>query len=94
VRASFFGADPNWGRVFAALGVSGAPVDPSAVEIAYAGTNVCVGGAGVAFDDDAVSADLKGDFTVSIVVGDGPGRATVITTDLTPDYVIFNGERS
>lgn len=94
VRASFFGADPNWGRVFAALGVAGVVMDPSAVEIAYAGTTVCAGGVGVAFDDDAVAADLKGDFTVSIDVGGGPGRATVITTDLTPDYVVFNGERS
>lgn len=94
VRASFFGADPNWGRVFAALGVSGVEVDPSDIEIAYAGTTVCVGGVGVVFDDEALAANLKGDFTVSIVVGGGPGRATVITTDLTPDYVIFNGERS
>lgn len=94
VRASFFGGDPNWGRVFAALGAAGVVMDPSAVAIAYAGTTVCVGGVGVEFDEDAVAADLKGDFTVSIDVGGGPGRATVITTDLTPDYVVFNGERS
>lgn len=94
VRSSFFGADPNWGRVFAALGVAGIDLDPNAVEISYAGTTVCSGGRGVPFDEDAVSAELKGDFTVSIRLGDGPGRAAVVTTDLTPDYVNFNGERS
>ena len=35
-----------------------------------------------------------GDFTVEVAIGDGPGRAMVLTTDLTPDYVRFNGERS
>ena len=91
VRSSFFGADSNWGRVLAALGVAGVPVDPAALSIAYEGVTVCAGGVGVSFDEDL---HLEGDFTVSISVGDGPGRATVITTDLTPDYVRFNGERS
>jgi N-acetylglutamate synthase/N-acetylornithine aminotransferase len=31
---------------------------------------------------------------VTISVGIGPGSARVYTTDLTPDYVVFNGERS
>ncbi len=94
VRSSFYGADPNWGRVLAALGVAGIPLDPAAVQIAYEGVPVCAGGVGALFDDDAVSALIQGDFTVSISVGEGSGRAAVITTDLTPDYVRFNGERS
>ena len=36
----------------------------------------------------------SGDFVVDVVVGRGPGSATIVTTDLTPDYVVFNGERS
>lgn len=94
VRSSFFGADPNWGRVLAALGVAGVEIEPSTISIAYEGTTVCAAGVAAAFDDDAVSAGLKGDFTVTIGLGAGPGRATVVTTDLTPDYVVFNGERS
>ena len=94
VRSSFFGADPNWGRILAALGVAGVELEPSAVSIAYAGNTVCAEGVAVGVDDDAVSAELKGDFMVTIGLGDGPGRATVVTTDLTPDYVVFNGERS
>lgn len=94
VRASFYGADPNWGRVIAALGVTGEKVDPSRVRIGYDGTVVCDGGVGLAFDDEELASRLGGDFTVSIVVGDGAGSAVVTTTDLTPDYVLFNGERS
>ncbi len=94
VRASFFGADPNWGRVFGALGVAGVPLEPDRISVAYEGVEVCAGGAGVPFDDDALSARLGGDFAVSIRVGDGPGSVVVVTTDLTPDYVRFNGDRS
>jgi glutamate N-acetyltransferase/amino-acid N-acetyltransferase len=94
VRSSFYGADPNWGRILAAAGVAGEKVDPSAITITYAGTEVCAGGVGLAFDEDALAVDLEGDFDMSICVGSGDGAAIVVTTDLTPDYVRFNGERS
>lgn len=94
VRASFFGADPNWGRILAALGVAGVAFDPLSVSISYEGVEVCRAGTSVPFDDPALSAQLKGDFRVEIGVGTGPGTVRVITTDLTPDYVRFNGDRS
>lgn len=94
VRSSFYGADPNWGRVFGAAGVAGVPVDPDAIEIAYEGTVVASGGVGLRVDEDELSSRLQGDFDLSIVVGSGPGRARIVTTDLTPEYVVFNGERS
>ena len=94
VRSSFFGADPNWGRVLAALGVAGEPVAPDDVQIAYDGTVVCRHGVAAPFDDAELSARLTGDFTMAVHVGTGPGQAMVTTTDLTPDYVVFNGERS
>jgi glutamate N-acetyltransferase/amino-acid N-acetyltransferase len=94
VRSSFYGADPNWGRLVAAMGVAGVDIDVDAIEIAYDGTVLASRGVGVPVDEDALSSRLGGDFTVSVTVGSGPGRATVTTTDLTPDYVRFNGERS
>jgi glutamate N-acetyltransferase / amino-acid N-acetyltransferase len=94
VRSSFYGGDPNWGRVLAALGAAGVELDPTAVGIAYEGVPVAAGGMGIGADEDRVSALLGGDFTVDVVVGNGPGAADVVTTDLTPDYVRFNGERS
>ncbi len=94
VRASFYGADPNWGRVLGALGVTGIDLEPSEVEIAYDGTVVARGGVGVGVNEDRLSARLEGDFTLSIRVGTGPGSARIVTTDLTPEYVMFNGERS
>ncbi len=94
VRSSFYGGDPNWGRILAALGVAGEQVEPDHIAISYAGTTVCENGTRAEFDEEAVSSRLGGDFSLGIVVGVGDGKATITTTDLTPDYVVFNGERS
>ena len=94
VRSSFYGADPNWGRIVAALGEVDEEVEFEDLTIAFAGTTVARKGAGILFDEDAVSEAMEGDFGVTICVGSDPGTARVFTTDLTPEYVRFNGERS
>ena len=94
VRSSFYGADPNWGRIVAALGEVDEEVDFGDLTIAFAGTTVAREGVGVGVDEDAVSEAMEGDFGVTICVGSGSGTARVFTTDLTPDYVRFNAERS
>lgn len=94
VRASFYGADPNWGRLLAALGATRVPFDPAEVDIAYAGIAMAEGGVATGTDADAVAEKLTGDFVVTISVGSGRGRCSLLTTDLTPDYVSFNSERS
>jgi glutamate N-acetyltransferase / amino-acid N-acetyltransferase len=94
VRSAFYGADPNWGRIVAALGEVDEEVDFDDLLIAFAGTTVARRGISAGADEDAVSALMKGDFGVTVCVGAGPGTARVFTTDLTPDYVRFNSERS
>jgi len=94
VRSSFYGADPNWGRIVGALGEVDEEVDFDDITITFAGTMVARGGVGVTIDEDAVSAAMAGDFGLTISVGNGPGTARVFTTDLTPEYVRFNAERS
>ncbi|MDH5373427.1 MAG: bifunctional glutamate N-acetyltransferase/amino-acid acetyltransferase ArgJ [Acidimicrobiia bacterium] len=95
VRSSFYGGDPNWGRIFGALGVGPGEIAPDSISVSYEGVLVASGGVGVSFDEAPLLSTLQnGDFTVDVTIGDGPGRATVLTTDLTPEYVRFNGERS
>lgn len=94
VRSSFYGADPNWGRIVAALGATRIPFDLDAIDIAYDGMVVASRGLDAGIDSDAVADKLASDFTVSVTVGDGPGSCSLLTTDLTPEYVVFNGERS
>lgn len=92
-KTAIFGADANWGRVAAALGKSGAALDPGRVEIVFAGITTCREGAAVPFDEaraaEALSAD-EVDVLADLHLGEG--SATVLTCDLTYDYVRINGE--
>ncbi|NND03580.1 MAG: bifunctional ornithine acetyltransferase/N-acetylglutamate synthase, partial [Acidimicrobiia bacterium] len=95
VRSAFYGGDPNWGRIVGALGTVAPPEVVNSVDIDFCGVAVARNGVGVAHDEESLVETLSaGDFSVQIVVGAGPGDAHILTTDLTPDYVRFNGERS
>ena len=94
VRSSFYGGDPNWGRIVGALGEVDEEVDFDDLSITFAGTMVARNGVGVPFDEEGVVDAMSSDFGVTVNVGGGPGTARVFTTDLTPDYVRFNAERS
>lgn len=95
VRASFYGGDPNWGRLIGALGASAVDFDPSLFKISYEGITVAEDGAVVAYDAPLLLERMEsGDLEIEVGIGNGPGIARVLTTDLTPEYVEFNGERS
>jgi glutamate N-acetyltransferase/amino-acid N-acetyltransferase len=95
VRAAFYGGDPNWGRLLGALGATDVPFDPGEFGVAYQGIDVAKDGSASSHDRQALhDAIAAGDFTVTVTIGKGSGTATVITTDLTPEYVTFNAEYS
>ncbi len=95
VRSAFYGGDPNWGRLLGALGATELEFDPEQFGVAYAGIDIAQNGTAVEHDGQALhEAIATGDFTVTMTIGNGPGRARVITTDLTPEYVTFNAEYS
>jgi glutamate N-acetyltransferase/amino-acid N-acetyltransferase len=95
VRSAFYGGDPNWGRLLGALGATDIAFNPDQFGVAYSGIDVAKDGAAAEHDGDALHrAIIEGDFDVTVTIGSGPGRATVITTDLTPEYVSFNAEYS
>lgn len=95
VRAAFYGGDPNWGRVFGAMGASGLPFDVEAFALAYQGVTVASGGVEADYDRAALAAVMGEDpLGVEVRVGRGPGTASILTVDLTPEYVLFNAEYS
>ena len=95
VRSSFYGGDVNWGRILGALGTSAIDIDPGRITVEYEGVVVFERGMSAGFDEAALLATIEtGDFSITIDLGSGDGRARVVTTDLTPEYVAFNGERS
>lgn len=93
VKTALAGADPNWGRIIAAVGASPVPIDVSRIAIAVQGTTVCAGGVAAAFDRDATARAMDAtDVEVVIDLGLGAAEATVLTCDLTHGYITINAE--
>src|SRR5262249_37513175 len=91
VKCALHGADPNWGRILAALGAAGIAIDPARVAVAIGGVSVAAHGTGVVGADAAARQALAADdVEVAIDLGLGTGSATVISSDLSPSYVAFN----
>lgn len=91
VKSAMFGADANWGRIIAAVGRAGQPVNPNTVDIRLGDISVLKQSSPVIFDEEAALAYLQGD-TVRIVVdlNHGEGSAIAWGCDLTYDYVRIN----
>jgi glutamate N-acetyltransferase/amino-acid N-acetyltransferase len=87
-KAAIFGNDPNWGRVLAAIGTTSAAFDPYNVDVSMNGVRVCHEGAPDRPRDDV---DLTArTVTVAIELFSGAQQATILTNDLTHDYVHEN----
>lgn len=91
VKSAVFGADANWGRIIAAVGRAGRPVNPETVDIAIGPIEVLNQSRPVPFDEEAALAYLQGDtVTIDVNLHNGHGTATAWGCDLTYDYVRIN----
>jgi len=92
VKTALFGADPNWGRIVAAVGYAGVPIDPGEISVKVQGLDVVRGGVqAVSFSEESLHRVLQEkDITIDISVGGGRGRFTAWTTDLSHRYVEIN----
>jgi len=92
VKTAFFGEDANWGRIIAAVGYSGAQIDPAKVEIFFGEVPVVREGVstGKELEERATAVLKTPEFTVTIDLHLGTGRSAYYTSDLTYDYVKCN----
>jgi glutamate N-acetyltransferase/amino-acid N-acetyltransferase len=92
LKAAIFGGDPNWGRVLAAVGIADAHMDPLTIDVALNGVQVCTNSAP---DADKSKVDFSNRL-VEIVIDlkVGKANATVMTNDLSHDYVHENSAYS
>ncbi|KQY97111.1 N-acetylglutamate synthase [Microbacterium sp. Root53] len=91
-KAAIFGNDPNWGRVLAAIGTTQAAFDPYDVDVSMNGVRVCTKGGP---DRPREEVDLTPRAThVLIDLRAGDAAATILTNDLTHDYVHENSAYS
>jgi glutamate N-acetyltransferase/amino-acid N-acetyltransferase len=96
VKTAWAGADPNWGRLIAAVGYSGAQIDPDRIDIQFGGLPVCLnGGRAPNFDEFAAHAYIaQPEFSIAIQLHQGQGKCVFWTTDLTVEYIRINADYS
>ena len=94
VKTSFFGNDPNWGRLMGAAGRAGVSLNPDKVDIFY--NDVCVVRKGTLTNSKAIqrakNVARKTFFTVTFKAHRGVEQASVYTSDLGHNYVRLNSE--
>jgi len=92
LKAAIFGGDPNWGRVLAAVGTADAHMDPLTIDVCLNGIQVCSNSAP---DADKSAVDFSNrlvEIVIDLKVGNA--SATVMTNDLSHDYVHENSAYS
>ncbi len=96
VKTAWAGCDPNWGRLAAAIGYSGAQIDPARIDIQFGDLPICCdGGRAAEYDEAAAHAYLsQSEFSISIELHQGQGACVFWTTDLTVEYVHINADYS
>ena len=94
VKTSWFGQDPNWGRVIDAAGYSGAEMDQDRVDISYDELTAVRGGMAAPGMTKAALAEVlkRPRFTVEVNLGIGAGGCTLYTCDCSHEYVSINAE--
>ena len=96
VKTAWAGCDPNWGRLIAAIGYSGAQIDPQRIDIQFGNLPVCRdGGRDPRFDEAAAHTYLQQpEYAVAIDLHQGAGSCVFWTTDLTIEYIHINADYS
>ncbi len=97
VKAAIYGANPNWGRVAAALGRAGVALKPERIDVALAGPGgrVFLAKGGASKERERARPWLRRrEVRIEVDLGVGRGRATAWGCDLTPGYVKINAEYS
>lgn len=92
VKTAIHGEDANWGRVIAAAGRSGAHFNQEELGLYF--NDLCILKPGFIADYSETAASeimAKDSYTITLRLGNGPGRATVWTCDLSKEYVDING---
>ena len=95
VKTAWAGADPNWGRILAAVGRCGAPIDPSRVQIFIGSQKVCRNGVACSFNERQAHRSLAQPVSdIRVQLRRGQHSVRFLTADLTAEYVRINADYS
>lgn len=91
VKTSWFGADPNWGRVLAAIGRSGCRFNKDRVDIRYGDLLAVARGQPADYKESDLHALIsKPEFTICANLHAGASEFTAYTCDTSEEYVRIN----
>jgi glutamate N-acetyltransferase / amino-acid N-acetyltransferase len=95
VKTAWAGADPNWGRILAAIGYSGVKINPERINIYLGEQQICRHGAACAFNHDRAHAYMSEPvYEIRIALGAGSAALEFLSCDLTAEYVRINADYS
>jgi glutamate N-acetyltransferase/amino-acid N-acetyltransferase len=94
VKTAFYGQDPNWGRILAALGRSGIELNPDLVDIQIDSVQIVSHGMTLGMEAESAGAErMKNpEFSVVVDLHMGPFTDQMLTCDFTHDYVSINAD--
>jgi len=94
VKTAFYGNDPNWGRIMAALGRSRIDMEERSIDIWIDDVQIVSGGQGRGKDAEERAAKVmeKENYRLTIDLNQGDHEDSVWTCDLSHDYVRINAE--
>jgi len=93
VKSAVHGNDPNWGRVVAVLGRSGAEMEEGMLDVYLQGEQVMRSGSPLPFEKDKLSRRMKADkVTIRVCLNIGMGNAVAWGCDLSQEYVTINSD--
>ncbi len=94
VKTMFAGCDPNWGRLLASAGASGARFNPDNVDIYFNDIHYVTNGMIIDYkiEDEVYKIMQENEYEIIIDLNTGDGQALFYTCDLTADYVRINAD--
>jgi glutamate N-acetyltransferase/amino-acid N-acetyltransferase len=95
VKTAWAGADPNWGRILAAVGRSGVHLDPKHISVLIGDQAVCRASVACQFDEQRAHQELsKSECNLTVRLRRGTASLEFLTSDLTSEYVRINADYS
>jgi glutamate N-acetyltransferase/amino-acid N-acetyltransferase len=94
LKTALFGEDANWGRILAAAGRAGVPIEPDRIDVFFDDVQMVSQGIGCgkSIEIQATAVLKKPEFAITIDLHMGNGRAFVYTCDFSVDYVKINAD--
>ena len=94
IKTALFAEDANWGRIIAAVGRSGVPVDPDKIDVYFNDVMMVKNGMGCGDDAEAQATEVlkQPQYPIIIDLNMGSGEFSVFTCDFSIDYVKINAD--